>query len=125
MHGDEGDGYQARSASVGGFDEAPLLDTPKSVSVISQQVIEQTAATTLERADETERTQPVPAKRLRRLATVRCEDEVETVLATMQDSGRHVARVVGEDGETRGVVFLEDVIEELVGEVSDTTQRAR
>jgi len=26
---------------------APLLDTPKSVSVISQQVIEQTAATTL------------------------------------------------------------------------------
>lgn len=76
-------------------------------------------------ADETERTQPVPAKRLRRLATVRCEDEVETVLATMQDSGRHVARVVGEDGETRGVVFLEDVIEELVGEVSDTTQRAR
>jgi CBS domain containing-hemolysin-like protein len=41
----------------------------------------------------------------------------------MQSSGSHVARVVGEDDDVRGVVFLEDVIEELVGEVSDASQR--
>ena len=74
-------------------------------------------------ADGDERQQPVPRKRLRRMATVRPEDEVEDVLATMQRTGTHVARVVGGDGAVGGVVFLEDVIEELVGEVNDSTQR--
>lgn len=74
-------------------------------------------------ADEQERSEPVPAKRLRRMATVRPDDEVEDVLRTMQRTGTHVARVVGDDGAVSGVVFLEDVIEELVGEVTDSTQR--
>ncbi len=74
-------------------------------------------------ADDAERREPVPAKRVRRLATVRRGDEVEAVLATMQSSGSHLARVVGDDGAVVGVVFLEDVIEELVGEVSDASQR--
>ena len=74
-------------------------------------------------ADEQERGEPVPAKRLRRMATVRPDDEVEDVLRTMQRTGTHVARVVAEGGGTSGVVFLEDVIEELVGEVTDSTQR--
>ena len=34
------DGYQARQAAVGGFQPAPLLDTPASVSVFSQQLLE-------------------------------------------------------------------------------------
>jgi len=34
------DGYQVREAAVGGFQAAPLLDTPASVSVFSQQLIE-------------------------------------------------------------------------------------
>jgi CBS domain containing-hemolysin-like protein len=74
-------------------------------------------------ADDEERQEPVPRKRVRRMATVRRDDEVEQVLATMQSSGSHVARVVGRDGAVLGVVFLEDVIEELVGEVSDASQR--
>nr|WP_307785245.1 hypothetical protein [Janibacter melonis] len=41
----------------------------------------------------------------------------------MQQTGAHVARVIGDEGATLGVVFLEDVIEELVGEVTDSTQR--
>ncbi|MBO9551958.1 TonB-dependent siderophore receptor [Pseudomonas sp.] len=36
--GDEG--YQVREASIGGFQPAPLLDTPASVSVFSQQLLE-------------------------------------------------------------------------------------
>lgn len=74
-------------------------------------------------ADEDERDEPVPTKRIRRLATVRRDDEVEEVLATMQQTGAHVARVIDDQGLVIGVVFLEDVIEELVGEVSDSTQR--
>ena len=74
-------------------------------------------------ADDEERHEPVPAKRLRRLASVRPQDEVEAVLASMQETGTHLARVVGDDGQVIGVVFLEDVIEELVGEVTDATQR--
>nr|WP_221935454.1 hemolysin family protein [Janibacter cremeus] len=74
-------------------------------------------------ADEEQRSQPVPAKRLRRMATVLPADEVEDVLRTMQRTGTHVARVIGDGGAVSGVVFLEDVIEELVGEVSDSTQR--
>jgi len=34
------EGYQVREASVGGFQPAPLLDTPASVSVFSQQLLE-------------------------------------------------------------------------------------
>ena len=45
-------------------------------------------------------------------------------LATMRRSSVHLARVVDADGETTGVLFLEDIIEELVGEVQDATRRA-
>lgn len=74
-------------------------------------------------ADDERHEQPIPAKRIRRLATVRVDDEIEEVLATMQLTGAHLARVIDPAGVVTGVVFLEDVIEELVGEVTDTTQR--
>ena len=74
-------------------------------------------------ADEAERDLPVPVKRVRKLATVRPDDEVEEVLATMQRTGAHLARVVDSEGADLGVVFLEDVLEELVGEVTDASQR--
>ena len=73
-------------------------------------------------ADEAQRSAPVPLKRIRSLATVRSGDEVEDVLATMQLTGAHLARVVDPDGRVSGVVFLEDVLEELVGEVTDSSQ---
>ncbi len=69
------------------------------------------------------RQRPLSQGRIRRLATVRPEAEVEDVLERMQATGAHLARVIGEDGRTSGVVFLEDVLEELVGEVTDSTQR--
>ncbi len=74
-------------------------------------------------ADGRERKDPVPAKRIRRLATVAPHDEIEDVLESMQRTGSHLARVVLPDGTVTGVVFLEDVIEELVGEVLDASQR--
>ncbi len=74
-------------------------------------------------ADAAQRDQPVPRGRVRRMAVVRPGDEVEDVLDTMRATGSHLARVVTGEGAVLGVVFLEDVIEELVGEVSDASQR--
>ncbi|MFB0836164.1 hemolysin family protein [Arthrobacter halodurans] len=64
---------------------------------------------------------PVPAKRIRRLASAFRGSELEDALARMRRSGAHVARVFDADGTTTGVLFLEDIIEELVGEVQDAT----
>ena len=41
----------------------------------------------------------------------------------MQAAGTHLARVVDAVGTVTGVVFLEDVIEELVGDIADASQR--
>jgi CBS domain containing-hemolysin-like protein len=73
-------------------------------------------------ATEDERSQPVPRWRVRDLATVAPEVEIEEALAAMQRSGVHLARV-DRGGRCVGVVFLEDILEELVGEVRDVMQR--
>lgn len=67
--------------------------------------------------------EPVHPKRVREMFTVRANTDLEDVLAQMQESGIHLARVVDENGQDMGVVFFEDIIEELVGEVNDATRR--
>nr|WP_276612455.1 hemolysin family protein [Kineococcus vitellinus] len=76
-------------------------------------------------ADDDRYHEPVPDKRIRQLGTLGEAEEVEDALAAMRRTGAHLARVVDGRGQVTGVVFLEDVIEELVGEVSDAMQRAR
>lgn len=66
---------------------------------------------------------PVPPKRIRRLVSILATADLEDALAVMRRSGAHVARAVDAEGVTTGVLFLEDIIEELVGEVQDATQR--
>jgi CBS domain containing-hemolysin-like protein len=66
---------------------------------------------------------PVPPKRIRQLISIFRGTDLEDALATMRRAGVHVARVFDETGATRGVLFLEDIIEELVGEVQDATRR--
>ncbi|RFA11993.1 hypothetical protein B7R21_11715 [Subtercola boreus] len=73
--------------------------------------------------DDDEFEQPVPAKRIRLLASIYDGTELEDALATMRRTGAHVARAFSASGDTTGVLFLEDVIEELVGEVQDATRR--
>lgn len=46
---------------------------------------------------------------------------LKDALATMRRTGAHVAWVFDAQGNTTGVLFLEDIIEELVGEVQDVT----
>jgi CBS domain containing-hemolysin-like protein len=66
---------------------------------------------------------PVPPKRIRRLVSIPATAELEDALAVMRRTGAHVARAADGEGRTTGVLFLEDIIEELVGEVQDATQR--
>ncbi len=66
---------------------------------------------------------PVPPKRFRSLVTVAAGDEIEDSLTQMQAAGHHVGRVLDADARAVGVLFLEDVLEELVGEVHDAMQR--
>ncbi len=73
--------------------------------------------------DENEFTEPVPPKRIRQLISIFRGTDLEDALATMRRSGVHVARTFDESGATKGVLFLEDIIEELVGEVQDATRR--
>ncbi|NNC13134.1 HlyC/CorC family transporter [Planctomonas sp. JC2975] len=68
-------------------------------------------------------TAPIPPERFRRLTVLEPDADIEDALAIMRRSGGHVGRSVAPDGETMGVVFLEDIIEELVGEVQDATRR--
>jgi len=67
-------------------------------------------------------TEAVPAKRIRRLASVSRDVDLEDALAALRRSGAHVARSLTATGEVTGVLFLEDIIEELVGEVDDATR---
>lgn len=65
------------------------------------------------------RAQMVDEKWIRPFANVRAADTLVRTLQTLQSQGAHMARVVEEDGQVLGVATLEDVIEELVGEIRD------
>ncbi len=64
---------------------------------------------------------PVPTKRVRHLSSVLSSSDLEDALASMRRNGSHLARAVDSEGHVTGVLFLEDIIEELVGEVEDAT----
>ncbi|WP_334171499.1 hemolysin family protein [Sinomonas sp.] len=74
---------------------------------------------------EAARERPIGEARVRSLANLGLDTSVEDALTAMQKTGLHVARVIGPGGDTRGVLFLEDVIEQLVGEIRDATQAGR
>ncbi len=70
-------------------------------------------------ADPHGRARMVEDKWIRSLARVHTSDTLVTALQTLQAKGAHMARVLDEAGEVVGVATLEDVIEELVGEIRD------
>jgi CBS domain containing-hemolysin-like protein len=66
---------------------------------------------------------PLPAGRVRELVSIEAGTDIEDALTTMQRSSTHLARILDDAGTTTGVLFLEDIIEVLVGEVQDATRR--
>jgi CBS domain containing-hemolysin-like protein len=69
--------------------------------------------------DPDRRRRPIEDKWVHPFASVRARDALHEALETLQRRGAHMARVVGEDGATLGLATLEDVLEELVGEIRD------
>ncbi len=77
-----------------------------------------------ERPDGAERANaPIKPKRIHHMVPVGEQTDLEDALALMRRSSRHLAQVRGTDGAVTAVLFLEDIIEELVGEVHDATRR--
>lgn len=73
-------------------------------------------------ADEESRAAPIADKWVRPLATVAVDGGLSAALRTMQARGSHMARVADSQGDILGVVMLEDVLEELVGEIRAAEQ---
>ena len=61
---------------------------------------------------------------IRPLIAVHRADPIRQVLATMKDTGAHLAAVRDDDENICGIVALEDVLEELVGQIRDDSRRA-
>ena len=69
--------------------------------------------------DEKRRDRPIDDKWIRRFARVSADEPLHDALEKLQRQGAHMAEVMDADGNTLGLATLEDVIEELVGEIRD------
>ena len=70
-------------------------------------------------SDESRRQRVVDDKWIRPFAPVLATDLLHDALESLQRRGAHLARVVDAEGRLQGLATLEDVIEELVGEIRD------
>jgi CBS domain containing-hemolysin-like protein len=73
--------------------------------------------------DQARRNMPMDHRWIRPLGEIRATATLQTALATLRSSGLHLARLIDENGHTQAVIALEDILEELVGEVMDATRR--
>lgn len=99
-----------RACAATGFSRFPVIDSAGDFTgyLHIKDVLE---------TDDDARTEPIADKWVRPLATVRLDAGLSAALRTMQARGSHMARVADADGAVAGVVMLEDVLEELVGEI--------
>lgn len=65
--------------------------------------------------------QPLPKAEIRSLVSLRATSSLRNALTTMRRAGSHMAQVRDSRGHDIGIVMLEDVLEELVGEIRDET----
>jgi len=73
--------------------------------------------------DEARRQRVVDDTWIRPFAPVQPGDLLHDALARLQQRGAHMALVVEPDGTVQGLATLEDVIEELVGEIRDAAHQ--
>ena len=65
------------------------------------------------------RNAPIPDERIRTLASVAIDTGLDEALQTMRSQNVHLAQVSDARGAVSGVIMLEDVLEELIGEIRD------
>lgn len=95
-----------------GFSRFPVLDAAGDLSgyLHIKDVLE---------TDDAARITPIADKWLRPLSTVAAGSGLYEALRVMQARGSHMARVADPEGRVLGVIMLEDVLEELVGEIRE------
>ncbi|MEO6471386.1 MAG: hemolysin family protein [Aeromicrobium sp.] len=105
-----------RACAVTGFSRFPVVDEADDITgyLHIKDVLE---------TDEDARMDTIADKWLRPLATVSSTSGLHEALRTMQSRGSHMARVADDNGQIIGVIMLEDVLEELVGEIRDSKRR--
>ena len=96
-----------------GFSRYPLSESGRVVGYIHVKDILE-----LEKIDAS-----IPEEVIRPMVSLPESMDLEDALASMRKSGAHIARTFNSTGELTGALFLEDIIEELVGEIRDATQR--
>jgi CBS domain containing-hemolysin-like protein len=69
------------------------------------------------------RREPLPLSWVRQMPVIARSTDLDDALLVMQRARLHVAVVVDEEGRTVGIVTLEDVIEALVGDIRDESDR--
>lgn len=69
------------------------------------------------------RHRPLPLSRVRRMPLLASTSTLDDALLAMQRRRIHLAVVVDDGGSTVGIVTLEDVIERLVGDIRDESDR--
>ncbi len=97
-----------------GFSRFPVLDTGQLVGYLHlKDALE---------FEERHRQRPIAPSWVRPLPDVSVAAPLRAVLQILQREKAHLGRVRAADGSVLGVVSLEDVLEELVGEIVDETQ---
>jgi CBS domain containing-hemolysin-like protein len=99
-----------QACAATGFSRFPVIDANGEIAgyLHIKDVLE---------TDDESRLEQIADKWLRPLATVITGSGLYEALRTMQARGSHMARVADETGAILGVIMLEDVLEELVGEI--------
>jgi CBS domain containing-hemolysin-like protein len=72
-----------------------------------------------------ERDRPLPLRLVRRMLVVPRDRSLEDLMKSMRSARVHFALVTDPDRRTAGVVTLEDLLEELVGDILDESDRER
>jgi CBS domain containing-hemolysin-like protein len=119
VHRDDSAGDVVRLARSSGHSRFPVVDDGLD-DVVGLVHVKRAVAVPHERRGE------VPAAALMAEPVMVPETaRLEPLLAQLRESGLQLAVVVDEYGGTSGVVTLEDVVEEIVGEVADEHDRNR
>ncbi len=99
-----------RACAETGFSRFPVEDHGELVGYVHVKDVLDTDPGEDDRLEETG---------LRSFATIRPSHRLHEALAVLRQTGSHLGRVVDDDGRVLGLVTLEDVLEELVGEIRD------
>ena len=73
--------------------------------------------------DDAQREQPLPPWRVRPLETLPASIGAEDALRKMQSASTHLEGILDQEGALVGALFMEDLLEELVGQVRDSLQK--